>query len=375
MLKQLKMYSLRKVLVWVLVTLVGGAVFLAMRVPGVVMLAKGPAYLDDVPVEELEGKYVTADVEYILDWFAYTESSKGAVTEKEYIIPVGTQEFMALVLDGKMVEQGEALMNDTADYLNGGSDVEWYMQVQGTVRPLEGEHLRYFKEAFAYDELSPENQALVLPLGLYVGDVGAHDQVTMWFFFGIGLVLVAIGLFLVVKALTGGYQKSIKTYCQGDPMALEQLERFYEETPPVHGVRLGRDLLLVQQDAATILLEAQRVVWAYGQTVQHRTNGIPTGKTYALILRTDNGKMYTVPMKKDAVPEVLEAMHDAYPDWVMGYSKDLEDIYKQSPVELRERKRAAMAAATVPTVSGEDGEEMHEGEPAPSAEETPGEEE
>ena len=74
MLKQLKMYSLRKVLVWVLVTLVVGAVFLAMSVPGVVMLAKGPAYLDDVPVEELEGKYVTADVEYILDWFAYTLS-------------------------------------------------------------------------------------------------------------------------------------------------------------------------------------------------------------------------------------------------------------------------------------------------------------
>ena len=46
MLKQLKMYSLRKVLVWVLVTLVVGAVFLVMSVPGVVMLAKGPAYLD-----------------------------------------------------------------------------------------------------------------------------------------------------------------------------------------------------------------------------------------------------------------------------------------------------------------------------------------
>ena len=78
---------------------------------------------------------------------------------------------------------------------------------------------------------------------------------------------------------------------------LEQLETFYQSTEPVNGVRAGR-WMMFETGGKTTVLDAENVAWAYMRTVQHRTNGIPTGKTHGLVVRTRDKKMYEISMKK-----------------------------------------------------------------------------
>ena len=108
---------------------------------------------------------------------------------------------------------------------------------------------------------------------------------------------------------------------------LEQLETFYQSTEPVNGVRTGR-WMMFETGGKTTVLDAENVAWAYMRTVQHRTNGIPTGKTHGLVVRTRDKKMYEISMKKqDMVYETLDAVQRAMPHVVVGYTARLEQIY------------------------------------------------
>ena len=108
---------------------------------------------------------------------------------------------------------------------------------------------------------------------------------------------------------------------------LEQLETFYQSTEPVNGVRTGR-WMMFETGGKTTVLDAENVAWAYMRTVQHRTKGIPTGKTHGLVVRTRDKKMYEISMKKqDMVYETLDAVQRAMPHVVVGYTARLEQIY------------------------------------------------
>lgn len=351
---ELKRLSLRRVLGAILVLAAAAAVLLGLSATDLMLLVRGPVSLDTLGEEELSGQYVTADVNYILDWYARTDKDSGATVEKEYIIPVGEAAYMGLVLPGPLVAEGDRLQEATAQYLYGGAEPGWYLQVRGTIRPLRGESLQYYYDMFGYDDLTFQQQELVLPLALYVGDVGDLAQNLVLLLAAGGGLCALAALYFLVKALSGGYQKSIRRFCDGDAVLAEQVAEFYADTQPVCGLRCGERFLMFQQGATTQLLDPAHIVWAYGQTVQHRTNGLPIGKTYGLVLRTDAGKTYTIPIKRDQVPCVLDVLAERYPRWVLGYADELAARYQQNPAGLRAGvpaaagEAAACAAAAMP---------------------------
>ena len=127
---------------------------------------------------------------------------------------------------------------------------------------------------------------------------------------------------------------------------LEKLQLFYENTSPVCGVRMGSDYVLFQSGPASVLLRPWELAWAYQSTTQHRTNGIPSGKTYATILRTMDGKQYTLSMNKNQVQELLDAMHTTLPGTVLGYTKELESLYKNDRSAFAARWEEACPGCT-----------------------------
>ena len=73
------------------------------------------------------------------------------------------------------------------------------------------------------------------------------------------------------------------------------------------------------------------MVWAYQSTTTHRTNGIKTGTTYALMVFAEgykNALLVSVPDEQTA-QDILQKIKERFP-WVMlGYSKELEKMYKK----------------------------------------------
>ena len=336
MLQELKMKSLKGHAASIIIALALAAGLLWGTGFGAFKAIGGPKPLDSLDVSELKGQYVEAEVYLIYDWYAYTErtntsTNRSTVTEKEYIIPVGDAEYMGLAVDAGYISAADDLLDASYELLTGASQTPGEsFTVRGTILPMSGESLDFYHQVVGYDDWTAEEQQMFLPLVLKADYLGSMEQSGTWLLTaGAGVALFA-AVWMLAGALTGRYQKRIRAYCKASesPEAmLEQLETFYQSTEPVNGVRTGR-WMMFETGGKTTVLDAENVAWAYMRTVQHRTNGIPTGKTHGLVVRTRDKKMYEISMKKqDMVYETLDAVQRAMPHVVVGYTARLEQIY------------------------------------------------
>jgi|GEM_PF-1723721 len=72
------------------------------------------------------------------------------------------------------------------------------------------------------------------------------------------------------------------------------------------------------------------LVWLYKTVTQHRTNGIPTGKTYAVTLRfTDKTTEAAGARNEAGTDNFMNILMSCCPDAVYGFSKELEQLYNK----------------------------------------------
>jgi hypothetical protein len=79
------------------------------------------------------------------------------------------------------------------------------------------------------------------------------------------------------------------------------------------------------------------MIWCYKQVTQHRTNGIPTGKTYAAFVNDRHGTSINIPGKEKEINQLLEFAMRSSPGVVTGYSDELSNLWRKD--------RARFAAA------------------------------
>jgi len=70
------------------------------------------------------------------------------------------------------------------------------------------------------------------------------------------------------------------------------------------------------------------VVWMYKMVTQHRTNGIPTGKSFKVLVYDKHGHLMEVPTKKNTVDDMLQAIYQRAPWILTGFSDELQDMWK-----------------------------------------------
>jgi len=169
--------------------------------------------------------------------------------------------------------------------------------------------------------------------------------------YGIGLLLIAFCLFKIVSSIyyIGNYQKH-KAYrnLTKDNYTPERLDE-----------QLTADLesnLLLKSGAVTItenwiisttpykvtVRYMDELVWAYKVVTKHRTNGIPTGKTYSVNLAfSDRTSLSLVAKNVKEADNRVEELWNIIPKLVVGYSPELADMYqKDMPAFLQLRDNA-----------------------------------
>ena len=337
MLEELKRKSLKSRIPLCVVLLAAAAVMLFITDFGALKAVQGARDLDTLPLDTLEGRYVETEIYFIYEWYAGTQSvdnatNKATITEKEYIIPVGEDEFMGALVQQGMLDQAEKLMEASQKVLMGESrEIGEGFMAKGTVCKMDKESLEYYHEVMGYEELSSEDQQRCLPLVLKIDYLGRTPQWLTWGLTAAAALCICGTLWMIVASLTGWYQRDIQAFCRKSafPDALmEQLDSFYHDTRPVHGLRMGQWILFAQ-GGKDILVDSGDILWAYERTVRHTTNGIPSGTSFGIVLRTRNPKkQYEVAMKNEnAARETLGALHSAYPRMVIGYSPVWERLY------------------------------------------------
>ena len=118
MFRQLQRSVRRKKLVRAAVLFALALLLLALFAPGLAAMVRGPADLYAADIDGLEGRYVAARVDIIYDWYAETVRRDSTGTEqtvrRNYIIPVGSSQFMGLDVDTARLGEAQAVLASRA---------------------------------------------------------------------------------------------------------------------------------------------------------------------------------------------------------------------------------------------------------------------
>ncbi len=357
-LDSLKKQSIKKKLIpFVIFTAIAVAVFIVSGVWGIFQTLS-PKTLAELTPETAEGAYVEDDIYFLYGDFIEVERYKdnrptGTITARYYLVDFDDETYyMALCVHQEDLPEAEAMMDACNDYMNYVTDdPPSPLHVKGTVRAMDEDELSYYYDAVDSD---PEITEAMLPVCLDMGRVRGLSGPTVVLYLLITLACLAAGVYPLVKACTGGYQKQVRKTLEASgslEMEAERAAVFYDGTEPVSGFRLGKEFVFFQIGPSSILLRPWDIAWAYQSTTHHRRGVIPTGTTYSVVLRLMNGKSYDVSMSEDAVKSLLQAMETALPGTVLGYSKDLERIYKNEREKFSARWEEKVPGCTGKTYS------------------------
>lgn len=344
--QELRRKSQKKVLPISLLLIAGGivlfVVFGCWRLPGTF----APKNLTDLPVDRLEGRFVQADIDWLYGEYMYTQETKNGVKtviSAEYLVDCGDS-YIGLKVPRGLVKDARAMYKENQ---YGNDSIVFH--VQGTVSALEGTPLRYYKELVDYDKMSAFMQDKYLLLYIDVDKVSGHDIAMVWFFAAVSLVLAAWGVFCIARASGGSYQKGLRRRLAGMgelTQMEERFDQFYQSREPVSGLRMDDEFFLVETGVRQELFRPWEIAWAYQCTTRHYRGVIPTGTSYTLRLRLMNGKQRDIAMSQSEVQNALQAMGQAMPGVVLGYSKELEMSYKQNRDAFRQRWESAKPGCT-----------------------------
>jgi uncharacterized protein DUF6709 len=174
---------------------------------------------------------------------------------------------------------------------------------------------------------------------------------------GAGAVMLLLGLYLTwlfVQRNTNPEKhplmKSLEKYGTPNDVAMQiDSELRSEPASKVTGDLLVTKNWLIHASAfRTVLMQTREVIWAYQKITKHYHNGIPTGKSFSTVIRDSRGQTAEIQGKKKTAPDVVNALQQRMPWIISGFSKELEQAWKNDRAGLAqavEKRRATLAAA------------------------------
>lgn len=302
-----------------------------------------PVDFNELKVEDIkEGVRVTADIYMIYDCYAYYEEN-GKTVSKEYLIPVGKSEYMGMECDGTYMYTADNNMQLYWDYLDGkevSEDSLQTMKVEGTIMPLTEDSLRYYNEFIDTLEMQEKDKQYFLPYVLKVGCFGEYSGSDLVLIAIVCIFMVIVGILMFLMNISGSNIKKLEKYCakKGDKqMYLQRIEQFYTGGTAVQNIRINIEYFMAVKRDKVFFAEVNDVLWVYPHVTRHSVNMIPTGKTYALMVRTAKGDKLDIPMKNEAaVEEAIRYVAQNLPYLYFGYDDNTEAFYNNSREQMIE---------------------------------------
>lgn len=300
-----------------------------------------PVPLETLKAEDIKGNLrVTADIYYVLDYYSYMEKN-GSTTSMEFMIPVGEQEYMGFECSGTKMRQAKENMELYWSYMDGEDvslDTMQPIRVTGTIQPLEGESLKYFREFVDSLGWTEEEKAIFMPYVIKSGYVGNMDVVGLVFMGIMAAGFLIGGICILLSGLRGSNMKDIEKYCSSKgnrEYEMQRIEQFYQMGEPVQGIRANNEYFMAIKGASIYFAPAQALLWAYSHVVQHRTNFIPTGKSYSVIVKKQDGTQFEIPMSDQlACDQALSYINTTYPYLYIGYDDQWNKMFQKNRDEM-----------------------------------------
>jgi hypothetical protein len=103
--------------------------------------------------------------------------------------------------------------------------------------------------------------------------------------------------------------------------------------------------LFRQHGTGLDVVKLDQLLWIYQKVTQRRVNGVPAGKSYAVVLSDRAGHRFEIPASEAQTTEILHLLEAKAPWAINGYSDELQKIWNKDREELvtvvNERRAAA----------------------------------
>ncbi len=350
MFKALNKKPIRNSIISAIILVMLAGVLLVMSDFGIFTVLRGAQPIGNYSLDELQGKYVEMEVNFVWEPYCYVGDTEETATEIQYMVATQkletmddfeTADYIGVAISKSKFDEMDALykrgilaFNSTWDVADLGQTVTF----RGVVDAMDSQETSFYRELLRETDMDTCSYAMLI---LRDGTTPAGNPAAVWLFTLGALALVAIAVVKLVKAFTGAYQKDIRAYCAAtaDPEGTQaRLEEFYTGTAPLPGdIRADSEHVMFCEGNHARILNTNEVLWVYTSAVRHRTNGIPTGTTYSLIMADANGKRHSISMNNEA--DAMNATQGLFPlltQAVFGYDAQREKMFKKD--------RAAFAA-------------------------------
>ncbi len=360
MLKEFKKLSLKKVMPGIIIMMVIACILLGIWGRDVITVLKGPVPFESLSMEELDGQYVTLDLNLTfgdyMEEITTTKNKYGSTvsrrsSHKYYVILVGGLEpymadsslwfqYMGIEIPSKYYDEMESVVRNSYKFLDSYDklDLRTSITLRGEIRPMEDKMLRYYKDFFtSADYTNEEFETYCAPYYIAVNELSTGPIFNSCIFTGIGVLLLIISLYMLIKALTGGYQKAmVKALGAGGDMNLQMADSDYQTSKSIcRDFKIGNRYLFSTVNAKTFVVELDKLIWAYTHETQHKKYGRTVNTTYMIMLYTDDKKKESVSISsKEDCQAILQQLSDSNSAIIIGYTDQLMNLYQKNYPEF-----------------------------------------
>lgn len=340
MLEELKKKSIKKSLFATILLLIAGIGLIVLEFSNLKSLLKGPVQFETLKPEEItEDLIVDASININFGAFMerYEKNTKTNVertTDLYYVILTGDEYdddfcFMGLKVSPTYMKRMDKMAE--ASYYGEATET---IKFSGAINKMDKDEYKYFKEYLMEGGLTAkEVEEYALPYYISSGALTGGAATTVYVITGLGVLLILFAVFRVIYALNGGNLNKLKKEIEASGYSEERVSSEYASAPVLNKgneLRIGKTFLFYLDGSKPRLIKNDSIVWAYQKTTTHRTNGIKTGTTYSILIYLADKKTRDISVNSEAVAkEVLQCMEQNIPRAVLGYSEELNRIYRR----------------------------------------------
>lgn len=336
MFEHLKKKSIKSSIPAFIIMLVIGIGLCAYQFSNVVSAIKGHAVLSELePGKIKEGMVIDADIEANNGAFMEiytTTGGKKTTTALYYIISIDSDNnppYMAVRVPASMEDE----MEDMADNTFSGKFSE-PIHISGTVKEMSSSTEKYFisyMKDFGFTE--QEVKDMMVPYYIHHGKIGDMVSEVVYIIFAIGAVLAIWSIIYMFRVSKGSKLKKIRKEIADAGYSEEQVDADWASASEIltkDAMKIGQVFTYID-DGVPHAIKKDNLVWAYMKTTTHKTNGITTGTTYAVIMFTKDNKEFAIDVKDEAAARyVLDEMGKRMPWMLLGYDDELRRCYKRN---------------------------------------------
>lgn len=348
MYENLKKKSFKRSLVVTALFIVIGISFMATNAKSVFSAIKGYQRFEDLAPDAIKDQKVEIDVTacigpYMEEYSENTSTHRKTTTHLYYLIQTGDENavdsrFMTIKVPKKYQSQMDKLAEGTSTEP---------LHLAGEIKPLDYTESRtwneFLVELFIYWG-ADTSQIDQLSLPYYINATGTTpatgSESVYVLLFVLGIALVIIGIYRIIKGATGGFIKKFQKAVEEAGCTEASVEAdmnsatSYEKKETI---KIGRLFTYYSLNSAVpIAIPNKKMLWAYQNTTTHRTNGVKTGVTYSVMIYVDGEKnAHTISVSTEAIAqEMLAKIATTLPWVIVGYSDELRKLYRKDRAQF-----------------------------------------